>query len=65
MRELLDAARDVISSVIELRRAIHREPELGLDLPSTQAKVLHALSGLPLEIRTGTRTTSITADLRQ
>jgi hippurate hydrolase len=49
---------------VELRRSIHREPELGLDLPLTQAKVLAALDGLPVEIRTGQRTTSVTADLR-
>ncbi|GIT49157.1 MAG: hypothetical protein Ct9H300mP14_10850 [Gammaproteobacteria bacterium] len=33
-----------------LRREIHREPELGLDLPKTRAKVLDSLSGLGLEI---------------
>jgi hippurate hydrolase len=49
---------------VDLRRSIHREPELGLDLPLTQAKVLAALDGLPLEVRTGQRTTSVTADLR-
>lgn len=48
----------------ELRRSIHREPEIGLDLPRTQEKVLAALDGLPLEITTGTRLTSVTAVLR-
>jgi metal-dependent amidase/aminoacylase/carboxypeptidase family protein len=33
--------------ITELRHAIHREPEIGLDLPKTQAKVLAALDGLP------------------
>ncbi|TDC86311.1 M20 family metallopeptidase [Actinomadura sp. 7K507] len=47
-----------------LRRALHREPELGLDLPRTQEKVLAALDGLPLEISTGTALTSVTAVLR-
>ncbi|MBV9169905.1 MAG: amidohydrolase [Chloroflexi bacterium] len=47
-----------------LRRSIHREPELGLDLPLTQAKVLDALNGLPLDIHTGRKTTSVVADLR-
>jgi hippurate hydrolase len=50
--------------VTELRRSIHREPELGLDLPLTQVKVLDTLYELPLEIRRGQRTTSIIADLR-
>ncbi|MCP3934540.1 MAG: amidohydrolase [Actinomycetia bacterium] len=63
MTELFDAASGVNDHVIELRRAIHREPEIGLDLPRTQAKVLDALSGLGLDISVGTSTTSIVADL--
>jgi amidohydrolase len=61
---LLDQAHSYLPTVVELRRAIHREPELGLDLPLTQAKVLAALGGLPLEVRSGKRTTSVMADLR-
>jgi amidohydrolase len=64
MHSLLDEARAQLPSVVELRRSIHREPELGLDLPLTQAKVLAALEGLPLEIDLGHRTTSVMADLR-
>jgi amidohydrolase len=48
----------------ELRRAIHREPEIGFELPRTQEKVLAALDGLPLEITTGQALTSVTAVLR-
>jgi amidohydrolase len=48
----------------ELRRAIHAEPEIGLDLPLTQQKVLAALEGLPLEIAVGNALTSVTAVLR-
>jgi hippurate hydrolase len=61
---LLNEARGQLSGIVELRRAIHREPELGLELPLTQAKVLEALQGLPLDIHTGQRTTSVMADLR-
>lgn len=50
--------------LVELRRALHQEPEIGLDLPRTQAKVLGALGGLPLEITTGERLSSVTAVLR-
>ncbi|WP_327044884.1 M20 family metallopeptidase [Microbispora sp. NBC_01189] len=50
--------------LVELRRALHREPEIGLDLPRTQERVLAALDGLPLEITTGERLTSVTAVLR-
>lgn len=63
MSELLEAANGVHDDVIELRRAIHREPELGLELPKTQAKVLEALTGLDLDIIPGTSTTSVVADL--
>src|SRR6202042_3765652 len=52
------------TDLIELRRSIHAEPEIGLDLPRTQRKVLDALAGLPLEISTGAGLTSVTAVLR-
>ena len=48
-----DEAAKLAGEIAELRHAIHREPEIGLDLPKTQAKVLDALAGLPLEISTG------------
>ncbi|MFJ5710811.1 M20 family metallopeptidase [Streptomyces sp. NPDC093105] len=51
-------------TLIALRRDLHREPELGLDLPRTQRKVLDALAGLPLELTLGKRLTSVTAVLR-
>lgn len=47
-----------------LRRALHRDPELGNHLPRTQARVLDALEGLPLEITTGQSLTSVVAVLR-
>ncbi|MBV8684011.1 MAG: amidohydrolase [Caulobacteraceae bacterium] len=53
-----------LESAIELRRAIHAEPELGLDLPKTTAKVKAALAGLPLEIREGHSTSGVLAILR-
>src|ERR1700730_3259580 len=64
MHELIEEARGLLGDVVQLRRSIHREPELGLDLPLTQAKVLEGLRGLPLEVRTGQRTSSVIADLR-
>lgn len=60
----LDDARTMAADLTALREAFHREPELGLHLPRTQDKVLAALDGLPLEISTGTDTTSVTAVLR-
>jgi hippurate hydrolase len=58
-----DAAA-IAGDLAELRHAIHREPEIGLDLPLTQAKVLAAVDGLPLEISTGDKLSSVTAVLR-
>ncbi|MFV2177932.1 M20 family metallopeptidase [Actinomadura sp. LOL_016] len=57
-------AADLREELTVLRRDLHREPELGLDLPRTRDKVLAALDGLPLEISTGTALTSVTAVLR-
>ncbi|MFB7427636.1 M20 family metallopeptidase [Streptomyces hydrogenans] len=51
-------------TLIPLRHDLHRAPELGLDLPLTQRRVLDALAGLPLEITLGERLSSVTAVLR-
>jgi amidohydrolase len=61
---IMDEAAALAEELADLRHAIHAEPEIGLDLPKTQAKVLAALDGLPLEISTGTGLTSVTAVLR-
>jgi hippurate hydrolase len=61
--DLLEAAKSHQDSTIELRRSIHAEPELGLQLPETQKKVLEALTGLGLDITLGESTTSVVADL--
>jgi amidohydrolase len=59
-----DDAAAIFDEIAGLRRAIHAEPEVGLDLPLTQQKVLAALDGLPVEVSTGTALTSVTAVLR-
>jgi amidohydrolase len=61
---LVDDAHALAEDLADLRRRLHAEPEIGLVLPRTQEKVLAALAGLPLEIGTGTTTTSATAVLR-
>ncbi|MEU5690890.1 M20 family metallopeptidase [Actinosynnema sp. NPDC020468] len=61
---LAEAARALQPRTVALRRQIHRHPEQGLELPATQAAIEHALNGLPLEITTGTSTSSLTAVLR-
>ncbi len=62
--DLLSDAAAGLPDVVALRRAIHRHPELGLQLPRTQAAVLEALDGLGLDLHTGVAVTSVVADLR-
>lgn len=57
-------ARELKDDIVRLRHDLHREPEIGLQLPRTQEKVLKALDGLPYEITLGKETTSVTAVLR-
>jgi hippurate hydrolase len=61
---LVDDAREMHEDLRTFRRAMHREPEVGLHLPRTQERVLAALDDLRLEVSTGTRTTSVTGVLR-
>ncbi len=63
-RNWIDAAEAVQTQTVALRRAIHTEPELGLQTPRTMAKVRAALAGLPLEWKTGPSTTGAIAVLR-
>ena len=58
-----DEAVAIAGDLAQLRRQIHREPEIGLDLPRTQEKVLAALDGLPLDVTLGRSLTSVTAVL--
>ena len=51
---LLDDAVGIAPRITALRRAIHAEPELGLETPLTLAKVRAELADLPLTWREGT-----------
>ncbi|TQF69126.1 amidohydrolase [Rhodococcus spelaei] len=59
-----DDARDLHGDLVQLRRALHAEPEVGLHLPRTQEKVLVALDGLPLQLSTGSALSSVIGVLR-
>ncbi|MCX4688221.1 M20 family metallopeptidase [Kitasatospora purpeofusca] len=61
---LHDDALGLAPDLVRLRHDLHRFPELGLDLPRTQERVLQALDGLPLEVSLGTGLSSVTAVLR-
>jgi amidohydrolase len=60
---ILDEARGLLDDTVKLRRQIHQHPEIGLTLPRTQQVVLDALAPLGLDVRTGTKTTSVIATL--
>jgi hippurate hydrolase len=56
-------ATAIAGELTHLRRAIHAEPEIGLNLPLTQQKIVAALDGLPLEVTLGSALSSVTAVL--
>jgi hippurate hydrolase len=60
---LLNDARGIADRITALRRAIHAEPELGLETPKTLAKVRAELADLPLEWREGPSCTGAVAVL--
>ncbi len=57
------AAEAEQDATVALRRAIHAEPELGLDCPRTTAKLKAALADLPLTIRDSEATSGFIARL--
>ena len=60
---LLEDAGALLDDAVDLRRRLHMKPELGLELPETQAAVLDALDGLPLDVSVGSSTSSVVAVL--
>ena len=58
---LLPAATAILPDVVELRRTLHARPEIGLQLPATQAAVADELRRLGLEPKLGRSVTSVTA----
>jgi amidohydrolase len=59
----LDAARTILPEVIALRRRLHRVPEVGLQLPRTQALVLDAVRDLGLDPVAGATVGSVVATI--
>ena len=57
--DLLAAAEAIHVDVVAIRRRIHRWPEIGLDLPKTQAVVLEELTKLGIEGRKGAALSSV------
>ena len=61
--DLLAAARSILPDLLPIRRAIHRRPELGLDLPETQRLIAMELGKLGLEPKLGKGLSSVTATI--
>ncbi len=59
--DLLAAARATSDAIVDVRRRLHRQPEIGLQLPMTQALVVEELRSLGLSPRLGESTTSVVA----
>ena len=62
--DLLAKAREKTPLVVDLRRDLHRFPEIGNFLPETRARVLESLDGLPLKINLHESTSGVAAVLR-
>jgi hippurate hydrolase len=62
--DLLAEATALAPELAALRHDLHRIPEIGLELPLTQERVLEALEGLGLEVSTGAGLSSVVAVLR-
>jgi amidohydrolase len=60
-RSLLEQANEHLAPVVELRRSLHRFPEVGNELPVTQEIVLGAIDGLPLDVTVHETTSGIAA----
>jgi amidohydrolase len=58
---LLDEARGLLPDIVEIRRRIHRQPEIGTELPRTQAIIVDELERLGLTPTLGRALSSVTA----
>ena len=63
LSRFLDEAKDLLPSAMLLRRRIHENPELGLDLPLTTQAVLDGLQGIDIDIERGTSTSGLIVSL--
>jgi len=61
LSSLHDAAREILPDIVEVRRRLHAQPELGLQLPITQGIVVDELRALGLEPVLGETVTSAVA----
>jgi amidohydrolase len=60
---LREEARDLLDDLTQLRRRLHRWPEVGNHLPLTREAVLESIEGLPLQLTLHESTSGIAAML--
>ncbi len=61
--DVLTEAEHLHDRTVDFRRRLHRRPELGLQLPETQAAILTELDDFGLDVRTGKALSSVVAVL--
>ena len=61
LTELLSAATTALPDIVAVRRRLHAHPEIGLQLPATQAVIVDELRRLGLEPVLGRSVSSVTA----
>jgi len=65
MQSIITMSGELGDELVALRRDLHRHPEVGLQLPLTQAIILERISRLPdLEVAIGEELSSVTVVLR-
>lgn len=60
---LLAEAADLQPETVQLRRTLHRRPEIGLSLPATREAVCEAIDGLGLDVTVHEHTSGVAAVL--
>jgi hippurate hydrolase len=60
---LLDRARGILPELVEVRRGLHRQPEIGLHLPRTQQAIVDGLEALDLVPSLGTTVSSVVSTI--
>src|SRR5918999_5654048 len=63
VESLVAAAEVLLPSAVDLRRRLHRHPEIGLQLPFTQGVVVEELRRLGLQPTSGRALSSVTATI--
>ena len=63
MASLLEEAKIILPMMIEIRRDLHRNPELGMQEVRTSGMVADHLKGLSLEVKTGVGGTGVVGTL--